>query len=232
MAATARPEPAKGLTLHPTRWFTGAYGRAGGLSRVEGGTVAMGIPATTRTLGPGAFAILLAASHFSSVRAQEYCVACSAPDALYRCAIDNAAPTGVPLKLLCTRTLAHQGGHATCAVKGGTVFDCDAPIRRIDAAKAAGDLTTPLSAPPEQPRVPGTIPSPTGQDPLMPPPAPLSDVAPAPAKTKPASSPQTVERLAKEVTRASKESLEKAGTTVGGTTRKAWDCIRSLFKSC
>jgi hypothetical protein len=192
----------------------------------------MGNPATSRALGPGAFVIILAASHFSSVRAQEYCVACSGPDALYRCAIDNATPTGMSLKLLCASTLAQQGGHAMCSIKGGTVFECDGPIRRIDAAKAAGGLTTPLSASAEQPRIPGAVPAPSGQGAEMPPPVPPGGAAPAPDKTKPASPPQTVEQLARDVTRASKASLEKVGTTVGNTTRKAWDCIRSLFQSC
>ncbi len=190
----------------------------------------MGIPATIRAIGLGAFAMLMAESHFSSVRAQEYCVSCSGPNALYRCVFDNAAPTGMPLKLLCTSTLARQGGHATCSVKGGTVFDCDAPIRRINAANAATGLTTLLSGSPEKPGVSGTMQPPPGQAPVTS--APSGAAAPSPAKTKPASSPQTVEQLAKDVTRASKESLEKAGTTVGGTTRKAWDCITSWFKSC
>ena len=66
------------------------------------------------------------------VAAQEYCVACTGPDAVYRCVIEQANSTGMPLKMLCISTLARDGAHGTCAIRQGTVFDCNGPIRRID----------------------------------------------------------------------------------------------------
>src|SRR5436190_14434783 len=75
--------------------------------------------------------LLLALASGTAV-AQEYCVACSEPNGLYRCVIDGAQPRGgQSLQLLCVTAMAKEGGHATCSVKRGTVFDCDGPVKRI-----------------------------------------------------------------------------------------------------
>ena len=73
---------------------------------------------------------LLAESGAAS--AQEYCVACSEPDAVYRCIIEGAQPGGAqPLQVMCITAMAKAGNHATCGVKSGTVFQCDGPVRRV-----------------------------------------------------------------------------------------------------
>src|SRR5215470_11276161 len=73
--------------------------------------------------GPGlAFLLALAAG---SAEGQEFCVACSDPPGIYRCVIDGAQPRGgQSLQMLCVTAMAKEGGHATCSVKRGTVFDC------------------------------------------------------------------------------------------------------------
>ena len=64
--------------------------------------------------------------------AQEYCVACTEPPGLYRCIIEGARPGGSqPLQMLCITAMAKEGHHATCGVKGGTVFDCNGPVKRV-----------------------------------------------------------------------------------------------------
>src|SRR5215468_819878 len=64
--------------------------------------------------------------------AQEFCVACSDPPGIYRCVIDGAQPRGgQSLQLLCVTAMAREGGHATCSVKRGTVFDCDGIVKRV-----------------------------------------------------------------------------------------------------
>jgi hypothetical protein len=80
------------------------------------------------------------------------------------------------------------------------------------------------------------------------PPAPAEQQAEQPAT--PAAVPRTVEELAGQTVKSSKESLEKAGEAIGGTAKKAgeqignagnaigsaatqtWTCITSLFSSC
>ncbi|MGE0767848.1 MAG: hypothetical protein AB7L90_15400 [Hyphomicrobiaceae bacterium] len=183
--------------------------------------------------------------------AQEYCVTCKSPAALYRCVLERAAPTGIPLKLLCIKTLARQGGHATCSVRSGTVFDCDAPIRRIDASAAAAKLASPSAGdlgqqdharvpPPTTPPAPilqpGSAPAP--ERPGGPPPVdgagqaagnrPLPTGPPRPSPGPPA----TVEELAGDISRSSKDALGKTGDAIKTTTKKTWDCIASLFKRC
>ncbi|MGD9806382.1 MAG: hypothetical protein AB7E81_24955 [Hyphomicrobiaceae bacterium] len=173
---------------------------------------------------------------------QEYCVACTGPAALYRCVLERATPTGIPLKLLCIKTLARQGGHATCAIRSGTVFDCDAPIRRIDVASAATELSSPAANAPSQIAPPSASPPSVGLAPAATPPAgPKRAVAPpdrdettpppAVAPQRP-TKPQPVEDFAKNISRSSKEALGKAGTAIKVTTKKTWDCIASFFKSC
>jgi hypothetical protein len=79
-----------------------------------------------------------------ALAAQEYCISCTEPQALYRCVITDARPNDAqPLQMLCITTLAKQGGHATCAVRRGTVFDCDAPIKRVSATGNAPAADTP-----------------------------------------------------------------------------------------
>lgn len=97
-------------------------------------------------------AVLIAAPAVS----QEYCVTCSGPDALYRCVIIDPRPGAVPsLQATCLGTLAKAGGHAQCAVKANvTVFQCDAPVKRISLAEAEPVLLPPPAAPVQNPNEP------------------------------------------------------------------------------
>ena len=207
----------------------------------KGTTVAMSNSVITTSLSAAALAFCLGASLGSNALGQEYCVSCTGPDAVYRCVIEKAAPTGVTLKQLCVGTLARQGRHANCAVRGGTVFDCDAPIRRIDARSAASVLSKPATAPLATTGTPPPSAPPLPPAAAQPPPLKSSNTsAPPPrqesqqpqAKPEPGSAPRTVEEMAKDLSRSSGQALGKAGDAIGGTTRKAWDCVKSFFKSC
>ncbi len=161
----------------------------------------------------------------SRAEAQEYCVSCSEPNGLYRCIIENARPGGgQSLQMLCVTTMAKAGGHATCSVKRGTVFDCDGQIRRI-----------PWSAVEALPPPPAA----TEQSALPPPPAPPA----AAPKSDPQQPPQTMVDLAKQANEQTKEQLKQAGDNVkqsaksvgqaiGTATKKTWDCMTSLFTRC
>lgn len=158
-------------------------------------------------LPASAFALGLAVLPLATAAAQEYCVACTEPNAVYRCVIEQAVPTSASLKMLCIGALAREGGHATCAVRSGTVFDCNGPIRRIDARSASDVLG-------------GAIATPANASPVLTPPDPAAKPENAP--------PGTVEEVAKQMSKSSGEALGKAGEV----TRKAWGCVASLFKSC
>ena len=197
-----------------------------------------------RSIGFAALASSLSAA--APATAQEFCVACTGPDALYRCVLDRAAPSGIPLKFLCIQTLARQGGHAACSVRSGTVFDCDAPIRRIDASSGAVNATVPPAGDAPEHNAQSTPPTAIGYAP-EPRAATSQEDATAPggvhrdelARDRPEPSqpdqpdqPDTVEKLAKSISRSSKEALVKAGEGIKSTTQKTWDCVASLFKSC
>jgi hypothetical protein len=75
-----------------------------------------------------------------AVSAQEFCVACNGPTAVYRCVIgDVRQAQGQPLQQFCVSTLTRQGGHAECGIRKGTVFDCDGPIKRIGETSSGPD---------------------------------------------------------------------------------------------
>jgi hypothetical protein len=154
--------------------------------------------------------------------AQEYCVQCSEPNALYRCVIDGAQPQGgQPLQMLCVTAMAKAGGHATCSVKRGTVFDCDGPVKRVPWAA----ITAPATAPqPQQPAAAGT----------------QGDPASKPSSEGP---PQTVVEMAKRANQQTADQMKKAGENitqgaksmgdaVSNATKKTWECMTSLFTRC
>jgi hypothetical protein len=148
--------------------------------------------------------------------AQEYCVSCTEPPAVYRCIIEGARPGGKqPLQMLCVTTMAKMGHHATCSVKGGTVFDCDGQVKRI-----------PWSA---------------HQESALPKPEP--ETAKRPAAADPKQPPQTVEEMARRANAKAAEQIKKAnedmkgqaksfGKSIGDATRKTWRCVSSLFTRC
>lgn len=174
-----------------------------------------------------AFACALAAQ----AEAQEYCVACSEPNAIYRCIIDGAQPGGgQSLQMLCITALAKQGGHATCGVKRGTVFDCDGAVKRIPwAALSAPQQPTPAAVPPWSGQ-PAPTPRPeTAAAPAAP---PAADMPPPAATPAPEAPPQTVLELAKRANEDTARQFKKAGDTVKEATRKTWDCVASLFTRC
>jgi hypothetical protein len=148
----------------------------------------------------------------SVASAQEFCVACTQPNAVYRCVIEGARPGGQSLPTLCVMALAKEGGHAGCSIKGGTVFDCNGPIKRVPwAPKATGAAPAPL---------------------------PPSEPAPA-AKTDAKGEPRTVLDLAKQANEKMhkdnetvKEQAKSVGEAIGSTTKKTWDCVVSLFSRC
>ena len=176
----------------------------------------------------GAVLAVLTCLQVGPAEAQEYCVSCSEPNALYRCVIEGAQPRGgQSLQMLCVTAMAKDGGHATCSVKRGTVFECDGTVKRVPWAALNVPAQTEAAAP--QPWAIETAP---------PKPAPAaspvpSAAAPAPAATPgPEAPPQTVLELAKRTNEKTTEQMKKAGDTVKEATKKTWDCMLSLFTRC
>jgi hypothetical protein len=163
----------------------------------------------------------LVMSWIGEAAAQEYCVACSEPNGLYRCIIDGAQPRGgQSLQMLCVTAMAKEGRHATCSVKRGTVFECDGPVKRVPWAALEG--------------------GPQADAPRLPAPQSAPKVAPAPTPgPTPNNPPQTVVDLAKQANETTAEQMKKAGDTVKqagenvkDATKKTWDCVFSFFTRC
>jgi hypothetical protein len=161
------------------------------------------------------FGLILLPGAAGAAQAQEYCVACADPNAIYRCVIDNAQPGGTtPLQMLCITAMAKAGNHATCAIKRGTVFDCTGPVKRVPWAPVVGEVAPPASA--------------------------KSDATP---ETDPKEPPKTVEEMAGRANKKTAEDMKKAGESVkqgaqsvgegvSKATQKTWECLSSLFSKC
>lgn len=173
--------------------------------------------------------------------ALEYCVTCEGPPALYRCVIEGTpdGPGKDPTaSLFCISEMATKGRHERCGVSRGAPFPCPGLTATVAHRSTAPALPAPAAAPEHDA-------PPAGGEAAAPPPAETR-----PEAEKPAPVPRTVEELAGQTVKSSKESLEKAGEAIGGTAKKAgeqignagnaigdaakstWNCLTSLFSSC
>jgi hypothetical protein len=151
--------------------------------------------------------------------AQEYCVACSEPNGLYRCIIEGAKPRGgQSLQMLCVTAMAKEGGHATCSVKRGTVFDCDGTIKRVPWAAIDTGPQQETAKPEATQPAPA---SPTKVEPAA---------GPGPAPEAPP--PQTMVDLAKQANEKATAQMKKAGESIQETSKKTWNCVFSFFTRC
>ncbi len=162
----------------------------------------------------------------SIATAQTLCVECRAPDRTYSCSVKdseraaNIRRASKALEFLCISEIARNGRHEMC--RAGTTYagPCIGEPFEIDVARL-GTGAPAAAAPP----VEGASGTPGATAPLAKPPA-----------TQP---PKTLEELARTTVAKSKEqisaadqSVRKAGDAVGGTLKKSWDCVVSLFSRC
>lgn len=182
--------------------------------------------------------------------AGEYCVVCNGPEAIYKCQVDS--PSGgnnsdPRQQLLCASELAKLGGHESCSVNrkatdgretcAGELRVLGAPASPLPAAPPSATNTTAVPA--------AEVPGQDGPIRVEPPPSHPDKV------------PETMEELAGQTMKNSKENLKKAGDAIGGTgqaiaggakqagdkigeagssvgtaAKKTWNCLTSLFSDC
>jgi hypothetical protein len=179
-----------------------------------------------------AVAALLLLAGTGPAAAAEYCVTCEAPNALYRCVIQgtpDGAGTDPGASLLCISEMAARGHHESCAVARGAPVPCPGLTAMVTQRS---DMPAMASPPP------GAIPPPAAAAEGMPPPPEGQENA-ASAPEEPAKVPRTMEELAGQTVKSSKENLEKAGqhignagSAIGNAASKTWTCIMSLFSTC
>jgi hypothetical protein len=207
-------------------------------------------------------ATFAAAALAQSAAATEYCVVCAGPDATYRCQVEGAAAGGQAtdprMQLLCISQLAKAGRHDNCSINrkpadpdaGET---CTGELRVIFAPTSPPPGVAPAATTGEPPHF-----SP-GEEAGHQPDAAHVDPAQEPAPEDPHAEkvPQTMEELAGQTVKSSKENLQKAGEAIGGTgnaiaggakqagekigdagsavgtaAKKTWNCLTSLFNDC
>lgn len=194
----------------------------------------------------GALLILPMAPHTAA--ATEYCVTCEGPPAMYRCVIDGSpeGPGKDPsVSLHCISHMAKRGGHTSCAVSRGAPFPCPGLTAVVAPPTDQPSFATPAPA-----EAPPPVSTPYPQSPEIAEPAEPPPAEPPPAADPPAKVPRTVEELAGQTVKSSKQGLQKAGEAIGGTAKlageqignagtalgsaasKTWACISSLFSTC
>jgi len=173
------------------------------------------------------FPILLSCLLAPNALAQEYCVSCSGPEALYRCIIGGeatAAARSARGQILCIKELAKSGPHASCRVDRTSSGPCDGVPRTVTLPQAP-DIPDEAFLPP-----PATIEAPSGeqQNAHSPGQEPLPDNAFEEAEPAPETPPKTVVDMAK----GTGKNLKEAGDAVGNAAKKAWTCLSSFFSDC
>jgi hypothetical protein len=189
----------------------------------------------TKTAGAALMILGLGAA----AQAQEYCVSCTGPDAMYRCVLEGGpgvAPPASRAQLLCITELARSGGHASCSVGRATGEQClGEPRTVVLPASPEPGIGQPINAAQPQPLAPlgepGTTAAGTtveGQPSPDPDAAGDGDVEPSAAA-----------KIAKQTVDASNAGLKKAGeavndtaTSAGNAAKKTWNCVTSLFSDC
>ena len=187
-------------------------------------------------LGIALATAFLAAGLSGSAIAAEYCVTCEGPPALYRCVVDGTPEgpgTDSRASLHCISEMARQGQHERCAVSRGAPFPCPGLTALVQPQLGA-----------EPPTGHATVPYPDPQPPAGTSPAhdiegAEADTAEAPVEAPANRVPQTMEELAGQTVKSSKQGLEKAGkvvsqtgSAIGTAATNTWTCITSLFTSC
>ncbi|MEQ8825361.1 MAG: hypothetical protein RIC14_13405 [Filomicrobium sp.] len=179
--------------------------------------------------------------------AQEACVTCDAPFAIYRCQVDSPdlVPSS-PVQFLCIKELAKRFGHQTCSVMRKSGTDCAGEVVVVTPADAL-----PAAPPQDFAEHPDDVPGPVtpGEQEAID--AAEREKGPdqvaEPSEPGP---PETVEDLAKQTVAASEKGLKNAGKTVadaakntgktiektgeaiGSAAQKTWKCLSSFFGDC
>lgn len=172
---------------------------------------------------------LAASAAAGPAAAAEYCVACTGPDATYRCEVGTGSNADPRAWLICITELAKEGGHDSCSVDRKAPVPCPGVHRVL----AAPEGPTPPAAPPVQiavpdpgkspPPAPAPMSAPAAASPPDGPEAPPADAGlgePAPKRV-----PRTMEELAKDTYEQSKEGVKKASEAVSNTAQKAGDAV-------
>lgn len=161
-----------------------------------------------------ALAILTILAVFGSpAAAQDLCVQCDGPSAMYRCSIadiDKAGSfpgRGKAIEYVCLTQLARQGPHERCRL-----------ARNYGNVCLGDQRTVSWEAPREG-------------EPAEPPPAKAERPSSEPPRTLAEVARNTVEG-SKQAVKKTGEQIEQAGDAVGGAMKKTWNCLITLFQAC
>ncbi len=173
---------------------------------------------------------LLMAIGAAPAHAQEACVACEAPAAVYRCTVEKSdklarfGGTGdKALQHVCAKEMARQGNHEKCSVRRDSRgAQCDGVQRMITIASLLeSDQASPA---PEAPSASSASPMPAASVSTK-----VEPSKPATGGTQP---PRTVQELAERTGETSKQQLKDTGESLGDTAQRTWTCLSTLFQKC
>lgn len=178
-----------------------------------------------------AVAILAFGGATSVTSAQEYCVACTGPDATYRCIIGGEASVAARStrgQLLCIKELARSGPHESCSVQRREQETCEGELRTV-MFPAAPDPGMPIIT-----EAPIEVTEPDGEAQMQ-----TGGPGAEPAEMAPEPPPETLEDVAKDTGENLKkagdavtDTAKSAGSAVGNAVKKTWNCLSSFFGDC
>lgn len=164
---------------------------------------------------------LICAAVCQPAAAQEICVECDGPVAMYRCALPDLERSpqfrgsGRAIEYLCITEMARQGKHQRCRVARDFGNVC------LGDQKAVSLSNLSATPPPDS----GSV------DPAAPLKAPAGQTADGAPKTLAEVARITVEE-SKKTAKSAGEQIENAGSAVGGAVKKTWGCLLSFFSAC
>lgn len=165
-----------------------------------------------------AAALFFGAFGSQHVAAQELCVRCDSPSALYRCTIQNSEKAGEfkgrgkAMEFICLNELARAGAHERCSVARDVGSVCLGDQRVVDGVgvrNSAGELIDPETSKAQ-----------ANERAKNEPPRTLAEVA------------RNTADLTKKTAKGAGDQINSAGEAVGGAVKKTFNCIFTLFTSC
>ncbi len=164
---------------------------------------------------------------------QQFCVKCVDPDQTYVCQVDTTQPVARAdgLQLYCIVRTSKEGGHRSCAVDSTPLANCAGQLKSYTFAAPAAPSGTQatieqdrqnFTSDPEAAEAPGA-----GED------TPATVVGAS--KRGIQSTGQAVGGAARGMGKAAGRvgsATKKTGSAVGGATKRAYNCVRSLFRDC
>jgi hypothetical protein len=177
---------------------------------------------------------LFALAGSSAGYAQEACVVCDGPGAIYRCSVEKSdklarfgSVADKAVQHVCAKEMARQGKHEKCSARrDASPANCDGALRMITLASLLEAESAPQPAAPPPPATPPKSAAPPAVA------APAKTAASVPAKVEPEKPAPAVTQPPRTVQEMAERTSKDPGGSIGDTAQRTWKCLTTLFQKC